>query len=50
MALPLSRRLPEPGDLVAEPCQVVVATRTDDTGPLVAEFIKSAVKFLVRPN
>jgi DNA-binding transcriptional LysR family regulator len=33
-----------------EPCQVVVATRTDDTGPLVAEFVKSAVKFLARSN
>ncbi|MGW7622011.1 LysR family transcriptional regulator [Streptomyces antimycoticus] len=34
----------------AEPCQVVVATRTDDTGPLIAEFVKSAVKLLVRPT
>ncbi|GAA2330128.1 hypothetical protein GCM10010376_58020 [Streptomyces violaceusniger] len=34
----------------AEPCQVVVATRTDDTGPLVAEFVKSAVTCLVRPT
>ncbi|QUX26004.1 LysR family transcriptional regulator [Nocardiopsis sp. MT53] len=31
-----------------EPCRVVVATRSADTGPLVAEFVESAKRFLVR--
>ncbi|WP_436735624.1 LysR family transcriptional regulator [Streptomyces sp. BBFR102] len=32
----------------AEPCQVVVATRTADTSLLVAEFVESAKRLLVR--
>jgi DNA-binding transcriptional LysR family regulator len=31
-----------------EPCQVVVATRSTDVNPLVAHFLESAKKFLVR--
>jgi DNA-binding transcriptional LysR family regulator len=32
-----------------EPCQIVVATRTADTNPLVTEFVRSAKELLVGP-